>query len=138
MRKYNANFERDYAFYLRMVEVFTFDGASQYIDKKGRNIIVDNHNGVDAKEAFYQYDSNGKIIATFEPDKLRLLLRTKGSINLHIKMYAEDRANGRLPKIEFDEMCELWQVPDWFKSAVERQKHKYYATLRLPIITHAV
>jgi hypothetical protein len=90
------------------------------------SIVVFDENGVDAKEAFYRWDSQGRITPTKEPDLLYSLLKTKGSVNLHIKMYAEDRAKGILPKIIFDEICEEYFVPLWFIEAVENQKSKYY------------
>lgn len=63
-------------------------------------IVLFDKNGVSGKEAFYQWDSNGKILPTKHAN-LFSLLKTKGSANLHIKMYAEDRAKGLLPLIEF-------------------------------------
>lgn len=53
------------------------------------------------KEAFYKWDSNGKILPTKHPNQLHALLKTKGSVNLHIKMFAEDRAKGLFPLNEF-------------------------------------
>lgn len=64
-------------------------------------IILFDKNGVTGKEAFYQWDSNGKILSTRHPNLLLSLLKTKGSVNLNIKMYAEDRAKGSLPLINF-------------------------------------
>lgn len=124
--KYSKSFERDYKWYLSISDLYNFDGASGYFNKKGLPIIVHDAGGVDAKTAFYYFDTQGKILPTKEPEKFRLVLRTKGSVNLHIKMYAQDRANGRLPKILFDEICEQIKAPDWFSEAVERQKSKYY------------
>lgn len=63
---------------------------------------------------------------TSEPEKLKTLLKTKGSVNLHIKMYAEDRARGYLPKIEFEDMAKEFNFPKWVVDAVESQKYKYY------------
>jgi hypothetical protein len=67
-----------------------------------------------------------KYSTAFEPVLFKKLLNTKASINLHIKMYAEDRARGYLPKIEFDDMCREIYFPNWFINAVESQKYKYY------------
>ena len=69
------------------------------------------------------------IKPTYEPNKLKTLLKTKGSVNLHIKMYAEDRAKGYLPKIEFDKICTEYDLPSWFIDAVENQKKKYFLAL---------
>lgn len=127
--KYSKNFERDYNWYLKVSTIFTFDGTKDYYNKKGVELIQFNENGKTAKECFYLYDTNGIITPTKEPEKLKILLKTKGSVNLHIKMYAEDRARGYLPKIEFDKICLEYNLPDWFIEAVENQKHKYYPEL---------
>jgi len=125
--KYSKRFEFDYQWYLSVREVFKFDGSNGYRNKKGIDIIQPNlEKGLSAKECFYLYDSQGVIKETREPDELRDLLRTKGSVNLHIKMYAEDRGKGLLPKMLLDEMIEEFKAPKWFEGAIERQKFKYY------------
>ena len=125
MMKYNANFERDFLWYLKMRNVFTFDGKSAYNDKRGNAIIVYSKFGKSGKEAFYLYDSNGTIHPTKHPLLFKILLRTKGAINLMAKEYAIDRATGLLPKYEFEEYCRIFEAPDWFYDSVERQKFKY-------------
>lgn len=124
--RYSVSFERDFAFYLRMRHKFNFDGTSEYLNKKGEKLIQSDPKGVDGKRAFYAYDSEGKILKTRHPLLLHTLLKTKGSTNLHIRMFAEDRAHGRYPGIEFDEYCKEIDAPDWFHEAVESQKYKYY------------
>ena len=124
--KYSKKFEKDYQWYLSVSHAFNFDGKEHYTTKKGVNLIRYDENGKTAKECFYLYDSQGIIETTKEPDKLKTLYKTKGSVNLHIKMYAEDRAQGLLPKIEFEKICKEFNVPDWFRNAVENQKGKYY------------
>lgn len=124
--KYSPEFERDFKWYLSMRHLFNFDGSNSYYNKKGKDIIVYNKNGVTGKEAFYKWDSNGTILPTKHPNLLHTLLKTKGSVNLHIKMYAEDRAKGLFPFIEFRAFCIKYRCPFWFKEAVERQKSKYY------------
>lgn len=126
LSKYSPEFERDFKWYLSMRSKFSFDGAFDYTNKKGQPIVVNDKNGVSGKEAFYKWDSNGKILPTKHPNLLQTLLKTKGSVNLHIKMYAEDRAKGLLPLIEFRVFCIKYRCPAWFKEAVERQKVKYY------------
>ncbi len=123
---YSQEFERDFKWYLKMRAMFNFDGSNSYHNKKGKDIIVYDKNGVTGKEAFYKWDSNGKILPTKHPNILHTLLKTKGSVNLHIKMYAEDRAKGLFPLIEFRAFCIKYKCPAWFKEAVERQKFKYY------------
>lgn len=125
--KYSENFEKDFLFYIRNRHKFKFDGRSEYYDKRGNNLIVHDPNGVDGKKAFYAYDSEGKILPTRHPNLLTTLLRTKGSVNLHIKMFAEDRAHGRYPYIEFRAFCISIGAPQWFREAVENQKYRYYS-----------
>lgn len=124
--KYSKNFERDYKWYLSVANVFSFDGTKDYYNKKGIELIQFDNNGKTAKECFYLYDSSGIIKPTCEPKELKILLKTKGSVNLHIKMYAEDRAKGYLPKIEFYKIIKELDLPSWFVKAVEKQKYKYY------------
>lgn len=125
-KKYNQNFERDFNWYMKMRHIFNFDGAEGYYNKKGEQIVQYNKNGVSGKEAFFQWDSNGKILPTKHPNLLHTLLKVKGSSNLHIKMYAEDRAACHFNKIEFRALCIHFKAPQWFREAVENQKIKYY------------
>lgn len=105
---------------------FKFDGVLEYYDKKGNLLIQYNRKGVSGKEAFHAYDSTGKIKPTKHPNLLRTLLKSKGSCNFHIKLYAEDRASGLFPLIEFRGLCIKYKTPPWFREAVEAQKYKYY------------
>ncbi len=115
--KYSDNFIRDFKWYLSVRHSFTFDGKLP--DK-----IPYDLNGIDGKKCFHKFDSIGKLLPTKHPNLVACLLRTKGSVNLHIKMYAEDRASGALPGNMFDEICKEFNVPDWFIDAVEKQKVK--------------
>ncbi len=124
--KFSDNFDRDFRWYLSVRHMFNFDGCAKYFDKKGNDIIVYNKNGASAKECFYKWDTNGKILPTKHPNILHTLLKTKGSVNLHIKMFAEDRANGCYPLIEFKDFCKKYKVPLWFIDSVEKQKFKHY------------
>jgi hypothetical protein len=145
--KYSKEFERDYEWYLKNLDTFNFDGANTYINKKGLDIIVPNEEGLTAKECFYLYDSQGIIEPCREPELYKQLLKCKGSVNLHIKMWAEDRAKGYLPLLEFNNTideelrCLEWinnepvyfkdmktrlGLLDWIVEAVEKQKYKYY------------
>ena len=125
--KYSNKFEKDYEWYLSVKDKFNFDGVAVHLNKYGKPIIISDPDGKDAKYCFYVYDAMGKIVPTSEPIKLQDLLRVKGSINLHIKMYAEDRAKGILPKVLFDEIVKEINAPQWFVDAVETQKFKYYS-----------
>ncbi len=66
-----------------------------YFDKKG----------LSAKDAFYQFDTHGKLKPTKHPNILKAVLKAKGSLNLHVKISAEDRAKGYLPAINFSFKC---------------------------------
>ena len=132
MSKYSDSFKRDFSWYLSVRHIFNFDGNHSYFNKKGENIIQFDKNGVDGKKAFFDYDSSGRITKTKHPNLLHVLLKTKGSVNLHIKMYAEDRAKGVLPKILFEEICKEYNTPTWFAEAVEKQKFKYYNLYNSP------
>lgn len=129
--KYSENFERDYNWYLNNKEVFNFDGTKDYFNKKGENLVCHSESGFSAKECFYAYDTNGKVLPCKEPKLLYSILKCKGSINFNIKQWAEDRAKGYLGSVEFDEYCKELNLLPWMKDAVENQKVKYY--LNIPI-----
>lgn len=129
---FSKSFEADFRWYLSVRHQFSFDGTAEYTNKKGQPIIVYDRKGVSGKQAFFIWDSTGKVAPTKHPNLLHALLKTKGSVNLHIKMYAEDRATGVLPKLIFEsEICEALRVPAWFREAVEKQKEKLYASILL-------
>lgn len=117
-KKYSEGFIRDVRWYFKIRHRFTFDGNLE------RDVEY-SKDGVDGVKAFHIFDSTGKLKPTKHPNMLRALLKTKGSVNLHIKMYAEDRARGYLPKVEFEEIIKELQAPEWFQEAVEKQKVKY-------------
>lgn len=123
---YSKKFERDYHWYMQVSPIFNFDGVDKYLSKRGEEMIVPDEGGYGAKQCFYSYDSRGKIIPCCEPQKLKTLFKTKGSVNLHIKMFAEDRAKGILTKPEIESFSTELQAPPWFLEAIERQKWKYY------------
>jgi hypothetical protein len=92
--KYTENYQRDYEFYLGNRHVFNFSGKTEIT-------LIADKNGKTAKEVFYMIDTHGKNASCCEPELLSELLKCKASVNLHIKMWAEDRANGRLTGYEF-------------------------------------
>lgn len=94
-----------------MHKLFRFSGTKEYLDKNGESLIKYSPSGLSAVECFYIYDSTGKVVPTRQYLKLLKIYTTKASVNLHIKMFAEDRANGRYPKIEFDEFCRTIKAP---------------------------
>ena len=118
-KKYSDGFVRDVKWYFKVRHRFTFDGNLE------REVEYDK-NGVDGIKAFHVFDSTGRLKPTKHPNILKTLLKTKGSINLHIKMYAEDRARGYLPKIVFTQIVSELEAPEWSQEAVEKQKIKYY------------
>ena len=120
-KKYSSNFERDYSFYLLNKDIFNFCGT--LIPKQS---AISDENGKTAKEVFYSIDSQGKNIPCKEPELLNELLLCKGGVNFQIKLWAEGRADGTLPSIEFEEIMTEFSCPDWVWDAVERQKEKLY------------
>lgn len=124
MRKYSKNFDADFHWYLKMRNTFDFDGRLDKYD------ITHDPKGVDGKRAFLLLDSTGQVVPTKHPTMLKRLIKTKGSVNLHIKMYAESRADGCLPKVLFEEVCLEYGVPEWFILSVEKQKNKILKTIR--------
>lgn len=119
--KYSQSFERDFRWYTKWATLFNFDGASSYHDKKGNAKIVGNPQGHPAKEAFYQFDSSGRIIPTNQPLTLESLYRCKGSINLHIKQWAEGRAEGTLPRKDWEAIQAEYELLPWMIDAVHQQ-----------------
>jgi len=117
---YSEKFERDYNWYLKYKDIFTFDGHYN------KEIKEDYNYGLSAKECFYKFDTNGIMLNTKEPKLLSKIFKCKGSINFNIKMWAEDRAKGYLPKIEFIKIINEFELLDWMVDAVEKQKCKYY------------
>ncbi len=107
--------------YLKVRHHFKFDG------KPFEEIEYD-RTSVNGIEAFYIADSQGKkaIKSTRHPNIYKTLFKVKGSVNLHIKMWAEDRAKGVLPKVLFEEIVKELNLPNWVIEAVENQKGKYY------------
>lgn len=118
--KYSKNFDRDWNWYVKYKGKFTFSGSLN------RELILDMDEGKSAKECFFILDSQGKLKPTNEPELLSKVIKCKESINFQIKEYAQDRAKGYLPKIEFDKIVKEFELLDWMIKAVEQQKHKYY------------
>lgn len=109
---YSENFNRDFYWYLKNRNEFTFDGRLQRDIQYSRN-------GIDGKKAFFLFDSKGKLVPTKHPNILRTLLKVKGSINLHIKMWKEDRYNGCLPKILFYELINEFDLLPWMINIID-------------------
>jgi hypothetical protein len=122
--KYSEAFERDWNWYLKYKDVFNFDGLKDYYDKKGNQRVIYSELGKSAKECFYQFDTNGKIISTNEPDLLYQIIKCKGSLNLNIKMWAEDWSNLLFFKFNLEEIKQEFELLDWQIKAIENQRDK--------------
>lgn len=115
--KYSKNFERDWTWYYKYKDIFTFSGSLPKEIQQGCKYC--------AKECFYLYDSRGKLEKCSEPKLLQEIFKCKESINFQIKEWAQDRAKGYLPKIEFEKIAKEFELIPWMIEAVERQKYKY-------------
>ena len=117
--KYSNNFERDYNWYLKYKDVFNFSGS--LINK---DLVIENIQGISAKDSFYIRDSTGIIKATKEPLLLTEIYKCKESINFHIKQWAEGRAEGTLPLVDFNKIIKEYELLEWMIKGVENQKFK--------------
>jgi hypothetical protein len=128
-KKFSPNFERDYEFYFSNKERFTFSGDDtksrvQYPKDVGKFEITYSPNGSTAKQCFYDLDSRGRCGFCSEPELLVQLLNCKASVNFHIKMWAEGRAEYTTSLSELEEMMQEYNAPYWVIKAVENQKIK--------------
>lgn len=94
--KYSKAFERDYEFYLSNLDEFNFCGTLN-----PKHTAIYSSAGLAAKECFYFIESEGKNKPCREPELLNRLLLTKASVNFQIKEWAQGRADGTLPLVEF-------------------------------------
>lgn len=119
--KYSKRFNRDYNFYINNLDKFSFCGKK---DVSFYPLVIFDDQGVCAKEAFYAYESKGKILKTNEPLLLMALHKCKASINLHITLWSEGREDGTFPRIEWEEYVKEKKLLPWIKKAVEAQMWK--------------
>jgi hypothetical protein len=121
--KYSKSFERDYAFYLKNIDVFNFCGTlNPRFEAIGNGIKS-------AKEVFYLIDSHGKNEPTVEPYLLNKLLLTKASVNFQIKQWSEARAEGVLPLSEFSKDYCYLIYPEYYKEQKQRDELEKLTTL---------
>ena len=109
-------FQRDWTFYLNNRTTFNFCGCTV----PETSIDPD---GVSAMEAFYVFDSRGKIQDCREPKLFREILICKKSINFHIKMWAHgynDTFTG-VPEL----LGSFIEPPDWVEIALRKQIYKH-------------
>lgn len=115
--------------YIWMISVrhhFTFTGGKLRFKEKSDSISYE-VNGLDGFSAYHRNESEGIILSTKHPNILMTLFTVKASLNFQIKEWAQDRANGLLPKIEFLKIVGELRLPDWVVLSVENQKKNHYA-----------
>ena len=79
--------------------------------------------GVSALQAWIAFDTHGKIVPCREPEVLAKVLRSKKSVNLQIKLWAEDLAQGiLLAQNELIDYVAGW--PNWVLAATMQQAAK--------------
>ena len=122
MKRYSANFERDYAFYYGNRNVLTFTGQADHP-------VEYDPEGMDAKQAFHVWDSQGKLIGTKDPELLSSLIRCKKSVNFHIKQWAGGYREGTLLLMDLEEIQEIYSTPDWVIKAIKHQGKRTPKTL---------
>lgn len=114
--------KKDTKWYLSVRHIFTFDGKKEHKDSVGNNIVYYEKDSSNGARAFEYWDTEGRSAATIHPNILFSLLKTKGSVNLHIKMLAEDLSKERINKLELRAFCIKIKAPCWFRKAVENQR----------------
>lgn len=126
-RKYSNKFERDYNFYINNLDKFNFCGKrdEDFLDKHGHKLVVYDVNGVTAKRAFLNYESQGIISETFEPELLLKLHKCKASIHFHIILWGSGRGDGTFPRIEWEEYAKEAGLLKWILKAVDQQMWIY-------------
>jgi RNAse (barnase) inhibitor barstar len=133
MIKFSEQFNRDYELYSRLKNIFTFSGVD--VRKKYHRFEYSDL-GVTAKEAFYFLDTNGRYSKCNNLDELYEVLTCKISINLHIKMWAEEYLEYRksnLPEeiaysnLFLDDIMTEFQFPVWVEHAIVKQAEKLFS-----------
>ncbi len=113
--KYKPAFERDYLFYLQNRFRFKFAGCSI-------PVIPYQADGVDAKKAFWAFDSQGKLLPCREPELFSELVACKKSVNLHLILWAEGYQDCLIP---ISELMETFiEPPDWVEESFRNQIQK--------------
>jgi len=119
MKKYSARFEEDFKFYLDNKEKFNFYGGIVDLGPYNENINV--------KQAFYQFDTYGKVVGCVNPRLLQQIIICKKSVNWHIKEWV----------LGYNDLCqgvdfyikEFINPPEWiekaFRMSLYRSCRKY-------------
>ena len=110
--KLSAKFNRDWDFYFGNREKFNFPGVEVPIPEFDSG-------GMPAKEAFYIFDSTGKLPPCSQPGLLKAVITCKKAINLQLKMWVK----GFLDMGEVIEyyMAEFFQPPNWVEKSFRNQ-----------------
>jgi hypothetical protein len=132
--KVSEKFEQDYEMYFRLKDIFTFTGINV---KNKYHRFVFSESGNTAKECFYTLDTHGKYIACNELELLFSIIGCKISLNLHIKMWAEEylefRTSSLKEEVAFSnlflmELVEEYQFLPWVELAIINQAEKIFKT----------
>lgn len=130
--RYSDNFLRDVRFYLGNRHRFTFFGGIVQAPLFDRT-------GVSGVEAFWLFDTTGRHVPTKHPRLFVALMRTKKSINWHIKAWADG----------FWDMCEqisfylneIVNCPTWVESALrgaiiraDKKRHENRTNEEMPLM----
>ena len=126
--KYSKRFEEDFELYYRLRYDFTFAPFDVLKNRPWLEPLGD----IDIKQAFFQFDTHGKLFAIANKSELVQTVAAKASLNFHIKQYADSRAKGWMGHEELLEIQQHYDLPEWFVIAVERQRVKYYKDIEFP------
>jgi len=77
-----------------------------------------NKDGIDAKEAFFQLDTYGKIQECSEPELLKEILRCKKAVNWQIKEWVEGFYDMREPFSYY--IKSFTNPPSWVLDSLKR------------------
>ncbi len=121
--KYSERFNRDYDFYTYNTDKLDFCGSIVDEVPLGDKTV---------KQAFFEFDSQGKLSVCEDPLQLKKLIITKKSVNLHIKMWSEGRLEMTLPRCDWEEIIQEFKLPDWAIKASDNQMISTYKKQGLP------
>lgn len=106
----------------------TCSGTASYTEDRG---FIYDKEGQCAISCLFYFESQGKVLPCKEIELLESYFQAKGSLDLMIKMWAEDRAKGWLGLNEFKQMREEMAMSEWVFNAVENQKVKLYDKVKM-------
>lgn len=119
-KKYKKGFEKDWNFYLLNKDKFNFHGG------RVPQIISDFEIGKSAKEVFFRYDSEGKMLPCREPQLLLEIFACKVSINMHLNIWADGYTDVMIPVEELLQEF-IGVVPGWVEVSLRNQIRKKLA-----------